>query len=475
MILGVIVEGRLLLEEVHRFISPPVKMGGSLRWNLLGVFEELKIGLRKSVAPDRDIVSVSVDSWGVDYVLMNAAQPMLGLPHHYRDPRTEKPFASARATVGDEKIFAETGIQFLAINTLYQLLADQVRNLELLALAERFLTVADYFHFLFCGVGKIEESMASTTQLYNPTSRDWSWPLIAAFDLPARIFPEIVPSGTRLGPLLPQIREETGLPSIDVIATCSHDTGAAVAAIPAEGEHWAFVSSGTWSLIGVELPSPLINADVRAQNFTNEAGFGGTTRFLKNIAGMWLLQESQRTWQRQGLTFEHGALEALAIAAGPARAFVNPNAVCFAQPDDMPDKIAEFCRQTAQPAPATPGEFVRCVLESLALLYRELLKQIERLTGRSILELHIVGGGSRSRLLNQMAADATGRTVLAGPVEATAAGNILIQAISMGELQSLGHAREIVRRSFKIERFEPEKRADLAEAAERFARISSIG
>ena len=315
--------------------------------------------------------------------------------------------------------------------------------------------------------------MASTTQLYDGRTRAWVPGLIDACQLPARIFPEIVPSGTLLGPLLPELQAETGLPGIDVVATCSHDTGAAVAGVPASGDDWAFLSSGTWSLLGIELPTPFINEEARLGGFTNEAGYGGTTRFLKNIAGMWLLQECQRTWQADGQTFSFEELTALAATAEPFRSAVNPNDPRFGKPGDMPEKIAGFCRETGQAVPQTPGEFVRCILESLALLYRQTLAELERVTGRTVRRIHIVGGGSLSAPLNQFTADATGRTVLAGPVEATAAGNVMIQAITLGHVPSLARAREIIRESFPIREFHPQRVHDWEQAAADFAKFTS--
>ena len=471
VILGRLRDERLELDEVHRFTSAPVKLRGTLRWNVIEIFEELKSGLRKVAEAGREPASLSVDSWGVDYVLLNSREPMLGLPYHYRDARTDAVFDTALKKAGAEVIFAETGIQFMSLNTLYQLIAEVERNSDLLDVADRFLNIADYLNFLFCGVGKVEESMASTTQIYDPRTRGWSAKLIEMFNFPKRIFPEIVPSGTRLGSLLPELQEETGLAGIDVIATCSHDTGAAVAAVPATGDDWAFLSSGTWSLIGVELPKPLINEEVRAQNFTNEGGYGGTTRFLKNIIGMWLLQECQRTWSGQGRNFDYDELTRLAGDAEPFRSLINPNAARFAKPDDMPGKIAAFCRESGQPAPETPGQFVRCVLESLALLYRVMIELLEKLTGRAIRRLHIVGGGGKSMLLNQFAASATGRDVLAGPIEATAAGNVLIQAITLGHIASLQQGRDIIRASFSVSEFHPQQPAEWQQAAKRFAQI----
>jgi len=472
VILGHLKDGKITLEEIHRFPNGAVKIHDSLRWNILRIFSELKTGLQKIAERKLAAESVSVDSWGVDYVLFNQRQPMLGLPYQYRDSRTDATYASALKTVSEERIFAETGIQFMSINTLYQLLADVESNSDLLAIADQFLNVGDYLNFLFCGVPRAEESLASTTQIYDPCKRDWSRALIRAFNLPERIFPKIAPSGTKLGKLLPAVCEETGMPEIEVVATCSHDTGTAVAAVPAEGEGWAYLSSGTWSLIGVELACPLINEEVRAHNFTNEAGYGGTTRFLKNIIGMWLLQESRREWIRQGNPIEYKEMDRQAEESEPFRSLINPNAARFMKPDDMPAKIAAYCRETGQPVPETPGQVARCVCESLALLYRRTLNQMEQLTGNKITRLHIVGGGSRSPLLNQFAASGTERAVLAGPVEATACGNVLIQALALGHIDSLATLRKVVRNSFPIAEFQPQNSAEWNRAFERFQQLT---
>ncbi len=477
VMLGRLADNQLALDELHRFASAPVTLLGSLRWDMLLIYQELKAGLREVAASGQNPASLSVDSWGVDYVLFNAAEPMLGVPYHYRDVRNEPVFQRVLGKTGAAKlIFGETGIQFLNFNTLYQLLADMERDSELLQIAESFLGIADYLHFLFCGAAKTEESFASTTQLYNPRKRSWSRTLIHKFELPPHLFTKIVPSGTALGQISPELQEETGLAGIEVVATCSHDTGAAVAAVPASsGDDWAYLSSGTWSLIGVELSAPLITEAARTENFTNEAGYGGTTRFLKNIAGMWLLQQCQRTWESEGRKVAYGDLDRLAGEAESMRSLINPNAARFmTSSEEMPLRITEFCRETDQPAPETQGQFIRCIFESLALLYRDTLTVLERLTGRTIRRLHIVGGGSQSMLLNQFAADATGCEVLAGPVEGTAVGNIMIQAVTVGHLDSLQQAREIVRASFPINEFQPQQSAPLRSAFERFAHIRSL-
>ena len=470
VVLATLREGRLTLDDVHRFTSAPVKRDGTLRWDIARISEELKTGLRKIAASGKKAAGVSVDSWGVDYVLFRGEGEPLDQPYHYRDTRTDAPYAAAMKDPGPELIFRETGIQFMSINTLYQLLAEQEQNRSVMENAEAFLNIADYLNFRLCGIGKAEESLASTTQLYNPHTRRWSEELIARFSFPKRIFPEIVRSGTRLGPLLPALAEEIG--PMEVVATCSHDTGAAVVAVPAVGEDWAFLSSGTWSLLGIELPTPLINDEVRARNFTNEAGFGGTTRFLKNIVGLWLLQESQRAWNQQGLNADYADLSQQAAECEPFRSLIDPRDPRFGRPDEMPGKIAAFCRETDQPIPETPGQFTRCIYESLAFLYAETLAEAERLTGREITRLHVVGGGSNSALLNQLTADATGRAVLAGPVEATAAGNALIQAIALGQLASIEEARRVVRDSFPIFQFQPQRSHAWQVGTERFAKLT---
>jgi rhamnulokinase len=471
VILGRLQEGRLTLEEAHRFPNGAIHIAGSMRWDLLRIYDELKTGLQKIAERGVRAESLSVDSWGLDYAFSGAGQPMLSLPHHYRDARNDAPYAATMRSPHVERIFAETGIQFMQINTLYQFMAERECNPQLLSMADQFLLIADYLHWLFSGEACAEESLASTTQMYNPTTRSWSRPLMEMYGFPEKIFPKIVRSGTRLGALLPEIAAETGAGPIEIIATCSHDTGAAVAAAPATGEDWAYLSSGTWSLIGVELPRPLINDAARAHNFTNESGFNGTTRFLKNIVGLWILQEARRAWARQGVELEYAALTSEAERAEPFRSLIDPNDIRFLKPGDMPERIAAFCRETGQPAPESPGQFARCIFESLALLYRRTLDELQQVTGRAIARLHIMGGGSQSGLLNQFAANATGRLVLAGPVEATAIGNVLLQATALGHLESLAALRETVRASFTITPYQP---ADIPQWDRAFDRFSDL-
>lgn len=472
VMLGTLENGRLSLEEIHRFPNGPVGASGSMHWDVVRIFDEMKAGIRKVAGRGKPVASISCDSWGVDYVLLQGAGPFLTPPFHYRDPRTDGGLEGAFSVVPAEEIFAETGIQFMSINTLYQLLADLRDRPDVLGAAERFLAIGDYFNFLLSGVAKAEESLASTTQLYNPVRKAWSTTLIQKFGLPARIFPEVVPSGTVLGSLLPDLIAQTGLPEAPIVAGCSHDTGAAVAAVPGEGKGWAYLSSGTWSLLGVERPAPIINEASRAYNFTNELGFGGSVRFLKNIAGLWIIQECRRSWMKDGKEYSYDDLMGMAGEAAPLKAFIDPMDPGFTRPDDMPHSIVDFCRSTNQPVPGTPGGIVRCVLESLALTYRRTIDQLEEVTGEKLDTIHIVGGGSKNRLLNRLTANATGRTVQAGPVECTAIGNILIQAIALGHVSSLEAARGIVRRSFPMERYEPAGKMLWEDAWNRFQQFT---
>ena len=437
VMLGTLADGRLTLKEIHRFPNGPVTTDGTLRWDVLRLHEELRTGLRKI---DVKVESVSCDSWAVDYVWIKDNKPIRTAPFHYRDARTDD-YEKCFTQVPAEEIFQETGIQFLSFNTLYQLAAESP---EVFKNADQLLLIGDYFNYLLSGVAKTEESIASTTQLYNPQQHAWSQKLIRGFKFPPQIFPEVVPTGTILGPA-------RDLAGAQVIATCSHDTGAAVAATPAAGRNWAYLSSGTWSLLGIETQQPIINEKSRRYNFTNEIGYGGSIRFLKNIVGLWLVQECRRAWGR----FDYVELTKLAEQAAPSKTRIDATDVRFGKPGKMPEKIVAYCRETGQTPPVTEGEFVRCILESLALLYRQTLEQIEDVTGQSIQTLHIIGGGSQNTLLNQLTANATGRTIVAAPVEATAAGNVLIQAIALGHLKDLDELRAVMRSSFELQTYRP--------------------
>lgn len=470
--LGTLDSGKISLEELHRFPNGPVKRDDALHWNIKALFDELKVGLKKAAARNLPIASISTDSWGVDYILYDGSGQMMLPVWHYRDVRTARGVERVKSLVDWPVIYNETGIQFMALNTIYQLAAEPP---ERLSQAKQILLIGDAFNFFCSGVAKNEESLASTTQLYDPRNKAWSRKLLGALGLREALFGPVVPSGTKLGKLRSDLAAEVGLPAIEVVAACSHDTGAAVAAVPASGEDWAYLSSGTWSLMGVEASQPIITEVGREANFTNEIGFGGSVRLLKNIVGLWVVQECKRDWARQGREFDYAELTALATQAKPFTSLINPADPRFVRPDEMPAKIEAFCRETGQPIPGSPGEFVRCALESLALFYRVTLRQLERVIGRSIRQLNIVGGGSQNRLLNQFAANALQIPILAGPTECTALGNVLVQAIAQRHLSSLAAAREVVRRSLPVTTYEPQSKTEWEAAFVRFEKLLSRG
>lgn len=473
VMLGTLVEGRLQMEEIHRFPTGGCIIGETLRWDILHLFEEMKTGLRKIAARQIEPASISTDSWGVDYVYFRKNEPMLSLPFHYRDARTDGALEKAFARVPADVIFGETGIQFMIFNTIYQLLDDQAKRPDLMELSDHFLCIGDYVNYLFSGKIASEESMASTTQAYDPRTRSWSKKLIGKFGLPEKIFAPLVPSGTALGPLIPSLANELKWKTTQIVATCSHDTGAAVAAVPAEGDNWAYLSSGTWSLLGLESSVPVITEQSRGYNFTNEAGLGGTTRLLKNIVGLWIVQECRRAWQKQGQEYSYDDLALMASEAEPLQSLIHPTDPRFYKPDNMPQKVADYCRETGQPVPATPGATIRCVYESLALLYRKTLQELEEISGKKLTKMHIVGGGSKSDLLNQMAANAMQIPVLAGPVEATAIGNMLVQALALGHLKSSAELRQAVRNSFPCKVYQPQHQALWEQAWLKFKELKS--
>jgi rhamnulokinase len=454
-VLGLFDGQQLRLEVVHRFPNGPVRTLDSLHWDVLRLYSEMLVALRKCAAERSGIDGLGIDTWGVDFALLGRGGALLGNPRNYRDPHTEGVMEEAFRTVPRSEIFRRTGLQFMRFNTLFQLLALKRDRSPLLDVAETLLMIPDLFDYFLTGIKVNEASDASTTQLYDPAARTWAHDLMAAFGLPGRLLGTLVPPGTVLGPLRTWVASETGLSPVPVIAPATHDTGSAVAAVPAQGESWAYISSGTWSLMGAELSVPLINEKVQRYNFTNEGGVSGTTRFLKNVMGLWLVQECRRTWERSGQTYTYEELMRLAEAAPPFGSVVDPDDGSFILPPSMPAALADYCRKTGQPAPAEPGAVVRCALESLALRYRWVLERLEELLGRRLDVIHVVGGGSQNTLLCQLTADACNRQVLAGPVEATAIGNVLVQAMGLGLLGSLAEAREVVRRSFDVQTYAP--------------------
>lgn len=472
--LGFLEDGNFRLEEIHRFLNGPVRVGNSLFWDVLRMWEEIKMCIRLAGQKYGGLQGIGVDTWGVDFALLGKGDILLGNPYHYRDKRTNGMLEEAFRRVPKERIYFRTGIQFIQLNTLYQLLAMRVEDSPLLGIAETFLMMPDLFNFWLTGVKVNEFSIATTSQFYNPIQGDWDRELLEEMDIPHHFLQKIVPSGTVLEELLPSVSEEVGLRGVPVIAVACHDTGSAVAAAPGEGEDWAYISAGTWMLMGVEIKKPIINQRSFELNFTNEGGVGGTFRFLKNIMGLWLIQESRRTWASKGEEYTYAELTQMAEDARPFSAIVEPDHPSFLPPGDMPTRIADFCRKTGQESPQTKGELVRCILESLALKCRWVLEKMEEMMGRRLERIHIFGGGSQNTLLCQFVADATNRVVLAGPVEATATGNALVQALALGYIKSHEEMREIVRNSFEVKVYEPVYTSAWDTAYERFLKLMEL-
>jgi rhamnulokinase len=457
---------RLRLEDAHRFSSRSVRLLDTLCWDVLGLFHELKQGLGMAVAAHGpDFAGIGIDTWGVDFGLLGRGDVLLGNPRHYRDHGNDGMLDIAFGIVPREQIFDRTGIQFMQLNTLYQLLALKRMQSPLLENAETLLMMPDLLNFWFTGVKTTEFSIASTSQMVDPRTRTWVKDLIERFGLPTHLLTEIVPTSATIGPLRADIASEAGCGPIPLLAPGEHDTASAVVAVPASTPDYAYISSGTWSLMGIETTEPRISEETRAYNFTNEGGACGTIRLLKNIMGLWLVQECRRAEARRGKEYTYSRLAEMAAEAEPFVSLIEPDAPEFLAPADMLAAIRDFCRKTEQPTPDGMGATVRCCLESLALKYRWALERLEAFRGRRIDVIHIVGGGTQNRLLCQLAADATGRTVIAGPVEATATGNVLMQALGRGHIGSLEQAREVVRRSFPLETYLPTASRDRWEAA----------
>jgi len=465
---------KLTLAELHRFANGPVRILGHLHWDVLRLFAEMQAALGL-YAKEYGVTAagIGVDTWGVDFALLDKQGNLLGNPYHYRDIRTEGMYEEVFKRVPRDEVFARTGIQFMEINTLYQLYSMVLAQSPLLEVADTLLMIPDLFNFWLTGRKACEFTEATTSQFYDPRQGDWSWALFDQLGMPKHILTEIIPPGTVLGPLHSSLAEEVGLEGVPVIAPACHDTGSAVAAVPARGEHYAYISSGTWSLLGTVVNEPIITAKSLAYNFTNEGGVGGTFRFLKNIMGLWLVQECRRTWAAAGEEYSYDDLTALAMKATPFQAVVDPDAELFLRPGDMPARIREFCQKTGQRPPGDVGAIVRTALESLALKYRWTIEGMEEITGHHVDSINIVGGGARNELLNQLTADATGLPVTAGPFEATAIGNILMQALARGYVASLEEGRELVRRSFDVTSYEPHPTAEWADAYQRFLRITT--
>jgi len=477
-IVGVLDEGKLALHELHRFDNPPRRLPTGLHWDLTGLWANVLEGTRKACAWTRArgvrLASVGVDTWGVDYALIGRSGELLGLPHCYRDPRNVPAFEKTLATIGREALYEATGVQLMALNTLYQLVAQHDAEPGMLAQADKLLLMPDLMHYFFTGRPVVEASIASTSQMIDPRTGAWATDVLERLGLPTQMLGQIVPAATNLGPLLPEIAADVGADDrLRVIVPAAHDTASAVAAVPADpSTDWCYISSGTWAPLGAEVDQPCITAEGRDALFANEGGIGGTIRFLRNITGMWLVEECRRELESRGIESGYDHLIASATSARRFRTLVDPEHAPFGSPGDMPEKIAAFARNTNQPEPEDSGQLVRCCLESLALSYRRTLNQLEQVLGRSFDVLHIVGGGGKNRLLNQMAADALGRRVVVGPYEATATGNVLVQAVGAGDVADRSELRCIVADSVALETNDPQRTRDWDDAYGRFMELA---
>lgn len=468
--LGSLEGGRLRLEGISGFPNRMIPIGGHLHWDVNELFSEIKCALAECATRTGSPESIGIDTWGVDFALLNGKGDLLGLPHTYRDGRTEGAIEAFTSKVPRERVYELTGIQLIPFNTLFQLFALARDDPGVLDEARDLLFMPDLFNFFLTGRKASEFTFATTSQLFNPGKADWEDELFDALGVSRGLMQEIAQPGTVLGSLGEGICAETGMDEVPVIAVASHDTASAVAAVPAEGDGWAYISSGTWSLLGIEVREPIINQGALRFNFTSEGGLGGTYRFLKNISGLWLLQRCREEWERDGpCTYEE--LVGLAESAAPLAAVIDPDHPALSNPPSMPEAIAGYCRASGQEAPEGHAGIVRAILESLALRYREVLEQLRAVYPGGIERIHVVGGGSRNSLLCRFTADATGLPVIAGPAEATAVGNVMAQAMAAGCVSTLSEIREVIRRSFELETYEPGDALPWDAAYERFIKV----
>lgn len=468
-VLGSLNSGVLRIEEVHRFANESVEYGGSLHWDVARLWLEMRKTL--SGLKHARLEGIGVDAWGVDYALLGERGELLQNPYHYRDTRTQGVMQEVFRIVPQEEIYRTTGIQFMPINTLYQLFAAKTSTPGILDAADRLITIPDLFNYWLSGNVVCEFTNATTTQMVDPRTRTWATNLVDRLHLPSRLLTPIVEPGSVLGELRSELAVGSALAGTRVIAPACHDTGSAVAAISAR-DGTAFLSSGTWSLLGTEIDAPVMTDEALRLNFTNEGGVKGTTRLLKNVMGLWMLRCCRQSWRAEGREYEYRELMQLAAREKPFRHLVDPDDESFLSPMDMCAAIAAYCEKTQQPAPATPGAYVRTILESLAMKYRSVLRSLETLTDRPVERIRVIGGGSKNHLLNQFTADATGKPVLAGPAEATALGNIAMQILATGKAGSLEEVRAMIERSFATDVFEPTDPARWDEEAERFQHYS---
>jgi len=459
VMLGSVSADKLALEEVHRFGNGPVEEAGTLRWDFERLLSEIKTGIGKAAKQaGGDIAGIGVDSWGVDFGLLNADGELIEKPYHYRDSRTNEMLDKAFELMSKREIYENTGIQFMQLNSLYQVLAMRLANSDALSKTKKLIFIGDLFSYFLCGKAFGEYSLASTSQMMDMKTGQWSKVIFDKLSLPIDIMPDIVETGTVVGELTESVADELGCGRIPVIATASHDTASAVAAVPAEeNSKWAYLSSGTWSLMGVEVPGAIVNDKTFQYEFTNEGGVDNTIRLLKNIMGLWLVQECRRQWQREGNELSYPEMTEMAQKAKPFARHVEVDYSGFLAPGNMPERINSYLAETGQKAVDDKGQMIRVILESLALKYRVIMERIEDITGQDIDCLHIVGGGIQNELLCQFTANAIGKKVVAGPIEATASGNLLIQAKAIGQIKTLAELRKIVRNSFELIEYQPQE------------------
>ena len=463
----------IVLEEIHRFANEPVNVKGTMYWDILRLYHELKQGLLKAKHCG-GVDSIGIDTWGVDFGLLDAKGCLLGNPVHYRDGRTEGMLEESFRLIDKDIFYKITGNQFMEINTAFQLLSIVQKQPELLERIDKMLLTPDLLNYFLTGIQKAESSIASTTQLMNMKECSWSKQVIEALGIPLSVFPEIIKSGTRLGPVLPEVCEELEIEDIDVIAVAGHDTQSALVSVPANEEDFIFISCGTWSLFGTEIPEPIINDKSAKMNITNELGAGGKVSFLKNIIGLWLIQERRREWRRDGKEYGFGDFEKMAGDEETFQCFIDPDAPEFVPAGNIPKRIRAFCERTGQPVPKTEGQIVRCINESLAFKYRDTLSEIQACTGKEYETVYMVGGGTQSRLLCQMTANACHRKVSAGPVEATVYGNVALQLIAGGEIKDIKEARNLIKNSSDIHMFIPQEEAAWEKAYQRYREMVRI-
>lgn len=469
-IIGCFDGDKITLEEVHRFSNDPVSVGGTVYWDVLRLFYEIKQGIIKAkIAGGFD--SIGIDTWGVDFGLIDSEGKLMENPVHYRDARTAGLVDEAFKTMPKEKLYGITGIQFMELNTLFQLIALKKYRPWMLERADKMLFMPDLFGYMLTGKMCAEYSIASTSQLIDLDKRTWSKEILDAFGIKESVFAPLVQPGTVLGELSKEICEECGVDPVPVISVCGHDTQSAITSVPCEDGDFAFLSSGTWSLFGTELDKPIVNETSMNINITNEGGFDGSTGFLKNIIGLWLIQESRRQWKREGKEYSYADLEKLALAAEPFKCFIDPDAPEFVPHGNIPERVREFCRKTGQYVPETVGEIMRCIYESLAMKYRLTFEKLRECTERDYPVIHVIGGGTKDGLLCQMTANSCDRTVKAGPIEATVMGNVAVQLMSDGSVKNIGQARKIVAESSELKTFEPKDTDKWAGAYEDFLKI----